>query len=95
MIDSPRAADAPLPHPIFCRGVLPSGKRCRTMVARVENGIVVFRHAGWEIPDPPSVKCGRCKSVRHFRGGVPEELGGSTGVYVGGELRGTRLAATA
>ena len=75
----PRVPPGALPFPIFCRGVK-DGQRCRRVLAKVEHGIVVYRKDGDEIPDPPSIKCGRCKTVRHFRGGVPEELGGSSGL---------------
>lgn len=68
-----------LPHPIFCHGTDRTGRRCRRLIARVEHGLVIYRHHGDEIVDPSSVKCGRCGAVRHFRGGVPEELGGSSG----------------
>lgn len=77
----PRIPPDVLPHPIFCRGTDRStGRHCRRLIAKVERGIVVFRADGWVIPDPPSVQCKDCKTVRHFRGGVPEELGGSSGV---------------
>jgi hypothetical protein len=57
-------------------------------------GVVTFRtHDGWELIDPRSIKCSRCGTVRTFAEGVPEELGGSSGVIVEGELRGARRAA--
>jgi hypothetical protein len=78
---TPQVPRDALPFPIFCRGVdKTTGRRCRTLLCKVEHGLVIFRRDGFEIPDPPSVKCGRCGQVRAFRGGVPEELGGSSGV---------------
>lgn len=77
-----------------CRGHLADGRSCLKRLAVVVRGVVTFRtHDGWELIDPRSIKCPRCGTVRAFVGDVPEELGGSSGVYVGGELRGARPAA--
>jgi len=83
-------ADA-LPYPIFCRGTLKSGKRCRRLLLKVERGIPIYRNKDVVIVDVPSITCS-CGYHRSFRGGVPEEVGGSSGVLVNGELRGARAA---
>lgn len=84
-------ADA-LPYPVFCRGVLKNGKRCRKLLVKIERGIPVYRGRDVVIVDVPSITCS-CGYHRSFRGGVPEELGGSSGVIVRGELRSARSAA--
>lgn len=84
--------EAPLPLPIRCQGRRKDGRSCRQLLATVEGGVPVFRDNGWEIPDLPSIKCRKCGTVRYFRGGVPEEFGGSSGYLVDGELRGARAA---
>lgn len=69
-----------LPYRIKCRGRRRDGRSCQTLLAVVEHGIVIVRVAGYEIIDPRSVKCPRCKTVRAIVGGVPEEFGGSSGL---------------
>lgn len=68
-----------LPHSIFCRGHdRHTGKRCRRLIAKVEHGIPVVRHHKLEVGgDLGWVKCPDCGTVRHFGGGVPEELLGA------------------
>jgi hypothetical protein len=57
--------------PIFCGGVDPTtGRRCRTLVAKVEHGRVVFRSNGFVVVDPPSVQCRSCGTVRVFGASV-------------------------
>lgn len=83
----------PVPLRIKCRGRRPDGRSCLHLLATAEGGLVVFRHAGWVIVDPRSIRCPKCGTVRAFADGVPEELGGSSGYLVRGELAGARDAA--
>lgn len=55
-------------------------------------GQAVVKHAGRE-HGVLWTTCDKCGTVRQFAGGVPEELGGSTGWIEHGEPHGARSAA--
>lgn len=92
------------PVDVFCAGrYLPghpkAGQRCtntRPLATLYggEDGFAVIRdHGRTHTMHAGSTTCPKCQNPRSFRGGVPEETGGSSGWLERGELRGQRPAA--
>lgn len=90
------------PVPVYCVGRYPAGHAragqfCRNPrpIATLYGGPfgygLVRDHGREHVVI--STTCPTCGTLRRFAGGVPEELGGSSGYYADGELRKTRKPA--